>query len=152
MSILNLLHPTVKEYRNTIIIKGINGYYLQGVITKYYNTLRVGNNIFMVISRYGFTIHQFYLPDFVFILKSILNSPISDLQITNRRTISIVLKLLENETWIKPITNPTAPDKTLLKKFKWKPLDHQDRYLDTIYFNMEQYKLKGSLLSASVLF
>jgi superfamily II DNA or RNA helicase len=97
--------------------------------------------------RRDISIHSFFLPDLLYTLELIRKDPSSR---TPQSGIKKVIKLLIENTWLKRMfdKHPELLDRTALRKFLWKPLQHQTDFYTVFEQSVQSMDLRGYLLAA----
>ncbi len=135
---------TVKnQSNNTVHIGGIDAWRLSDDIQRIWGTSRFMKHMFRNFSSSGLSLHNFYLPDFVYILETIIEAKNTR---SNKRMLKHLIEVLLQETWLQNTTieQPAILDKARMNKMLTLSLfDYQDEFIDIYNRNVPKYRLKG---------
>lgn len=152
MGFLNFLKMEVIETDNTIIVKNINGHALAKFISNFWKTTTIDKHMFKSVSggRFGrIEFYKFFTIDVIYILERLAEKRNGQVP---SRTLYQMAELIKENTWFKDTQVKPAKgrlDYSKLKLFRFKPLEHQLRWLDYWNYTPTQYHLNGALLSAA---
>jgi hypothetical protein len=138
---------SVKTRGNLVHISGIDGIVMARYIKQIFETDRVNKVMFTSITDTSMTIHQFFIPDLVFILSKIRHHPKCGW--SGKRTIDKIMEGILKNTWFKCTVeeHPSMVDPSRMKLLKWKPMPKQLEFLHAYGQLMPKYDLKGYILS-----
>ncbi len=118
----------------------------------------VSKHMFKEINSNTLVIHQYFLPELLFVLKEMLVHVPDDtikkpkkMTASNYTTRRIIEKLYEN-TWLSNLTREHVPildRKAISKNLLWDPLPHQEDFLDYYDKFIPRYKLRGALFAGA---
>lgn len=115
------------QSNNTVHIGGIDAWRLSDDIQRIWGTSRFMKHMFRNFSSSGLSLHNFYLPDFVYILETIIEAKNTR---SNKRMLKHLIEVLLQETWLQNTTieQPAILDKARMNKMLTLSLfDYQDR-------------------------
>lgn len=133
----------------TITISGFRTEALLTSIRNHWGTSKIGANIFSKVSSHSVVMDEFFLPDLMYILKTMLSSKSSRIA---RRVVSDILNGLLENTWLKNTATEDFRkrfDYRRLALSSWTPLPHQLEFLRHYEEMSERYSLKGYILGAA---
>lgn len=131
------------QSNNTVHIGGIDAWRLSDDIQRIWGTSRFMKHMFRNFSSSGLSLHNFYLPDFVYILETIIEAKNTR---SNKRMLKHLIEVLLQETWLQNTTieQPAILDKARMNKMLTLSLfDYQDEFIDIYNRNVPKYRLKG---------
>lgn len=138
----------VVETAEAIEIRGVKAQSLARDIMKLWSSQRVERYMFYQIEGKFISFPKFFAPDVHYILMQVHNYKNAS---TSKSVIRSALKELEQNTWLKNITED-KPDilnmGVALPKFKKSPLPHQMKFFEAFNYRVPRYGLTGYLLSA----
>lgn len=142
----------VVETPETIIVKNINGHALGRFITTFWKTSVIEKYMFKKVTggRFGqMEFYKFFTLDVIYMLEKLSEKRNGSVP---ARTLHQIVELLKQNTWYKDTQKEPSQPRLDFKKldlFNYKPLPHQQGFLD--YYNKipTQYHLNGALLSAA---
>lgn len=114
-----------------------------------WKTSKIQDQMFSRVTRNSVTFHEFFLPDVLYTLETIVAKPRRGAA-TNYRVLKKVVEKLKTETWLKRtyMKLPDILDFMQVQKLKWKLLDHQKNFLRQYNEVIPKYGLHGMLLAA----
>jgi hypothetical protein len=138
---------SVKERGNLVKISGIDGLVMSRFIAKIFETQIINKQMFTSITDTSLTIHQFFIPDLVFMLSKIRMDPKCGW--SGRRTIDKIVEGIMRNTWFKVTLEDKPPmiDPKRMDLLKWKPMPKQLEFLHAYGVLMAKYDLRGYLLA-----
>lgn len=148
MAFFVLGSPKVMERGNQIHITNIRTDSLTRDLKRVFRTTRVATYMFTSISRASFVVESFFALELYHLLDELTKR--RGLGSNYRALTAIKEGLLEN-TWLAN-TQRSVKDRLnfdRLRELNYKPLDFQERFLRTYSQAVEQYGLKGMLLSGT---
>lgn len=142
-------NPTIEVTDKYVIVYGIDGHRLNRIISKVYKTSRIQNYLFTKYTGNRLEFHLFFALEVYLILKRVLTAP-DNYNIVPKRTISQVLDLLENNTWVKhALSVPDLNELTLPSiPLKYTPMPDQEKFLKTYLYRKNLWGLNGMMLAA----
>lgn len=138
----------VVETESAIEIRGVKAQSLARDIMKLWTSKRVERYMFYQIEGKFISFPKFFAPDVHYILMQVHNYKNA---YTSKSVIRSALKELEENTWLKNITEdkPDILDLSVaIPKFKKTPLPHQMKFFEAFNYRIPRYGLQGYLLSA----
>jgi len=139
---------TVMEKGDTITIEGLPAGRLMSDIRRVWSTSKIEQYMFSKVTTSSIKFNRFFAVDFAFALESLLEKGSK----SNRRAVRRILELLYTETWLRE-TREKHPDilnwELLETKYKFKPLEHQERFFKGYNELVPKFRLKGFLLGAA---
>ena len=141
---------TVSEEYNKIEISGINTTSFISDFDKLWKTKSATKHMFESKSSAYISFHSFFLPDvYVTIVKLLEPNSIKKRKLSTNTLLKIKQGII-NDTWIGNLNKiyPDIVDMTKTKKLVWKPLPHQNDFIDTYNEMVPKMRLNGYLLSA----
>lgn len=148
-----LFSINLTETNETYIVSGINGRDIGKFISKVWKTSVLESYMFKSITggRFGkMEFYKFFLIDVIYMLEKLASQRNPRVPV---RTLNEIVTLLKEQTWFKDVNNldrlPNKLDYSKLKDFNFKPLPHQQRWLDYYNKTPTAYKLNGALANVS---
>jgi len=140
---------SVEESNNIVKIKGIPGEKLLRDMEKVWGTSRIGLNFFNEVGRNHLIMHSFFLPDFVYVLRTLLSH--KKAYRVGPRIITKIIDRIYTDTWLKSTQTEynSMMNKGKLSDILFSPLDHQEEFIKTYDQMVQKFKLKGYLLAAA---
>ena len=137
----------VVEGATDITVSGVPADVIRRDISKIWSTEKINSYMFSHISKNAFSFPKFFAPDVHYALSAITKIKRSK---TRHRPVKHILKLLEEETWLKVITeeHPNILDKSQMRQMNITLLPHQDNFLDVYNERVPKYDLNGYMLAA----
>ena len=137
----------VSEDEKYITIGGVKAENIGKDILRLWGTNRIEQYMFSEIGGRVIRFPKFFGPEVHYILNKILNTKGAA---TSRGGIRDALKLLEQNTWMKRITQEyeSILNMDALKLFKKQPMPHQMNFFQMYSHRTQAYGLNGYLLSA----
>lgn len=142
----------VVETPETIIVKNINGNALGRFITSFWKTSVLEKYMFKRVTggRFGqIEFYKFFTLDVIYVLERLSEKRNGSVP---ARTLHQIVELLKQNTWYKDTQKEPAHPRLDFKKldqFNYKPLPHQQGFLDYYNETPSKYHLKGALLNGS---
>lgn len=137
----------VEEDDKYITIGGVKAENLGKDIMRLWGTNRIERYMFTEIGGRVIKFPKFFGPEVHYMLGKVLNikNPA-----TSRGSVKDALQLLEQNTWMKRITQeyPSIINTKALKLFRLSPMPHQVNFFNAYDVRKQQYALNGYLLSA----
>lgn len=138
------LFLSVKQEGDYVVIKGLNYKRLYQDIKRTYKTNKI-LNIFEIISSFGgfsksIYIHNFFLPEFIFILSNLYLRP----------SYKSVINLIYSNTWLSNTLKTSfikTTDLSTLKKLNYSLKPFQKEFIELYDKRKQQYNLKGFILA-----
>lgn len=133
----------------TVVISGFRTDALLTSIRNHWGTGKIGGNIFKKISSHSVTMDEFFLPDLLYILKTMLSSKSSRIA---RRVVSDIMNGLLSNTWLKNTVREDFRKRfnyNKLAESTWTPLPHQLEFLRHYEEMSDRYNLRGYILGAA---
>lgn len=138
-----------QENDTQITIRGVRVTPLAQDIMSVWSTNKIEQHMFTKFKSSEISFPKFFAPDFHYMLQAISNN--YKHRRTSKSIINKALTELEENTWLKRLTEPV--DKLLnrakLNLFKLTPLKHQAEFFDIYEDRVQRYGLTGYLLSAA---
>lgn len=141
---------TVRTVGNRILVDGVRSQFIQQDLKKLFGTTRVSEHLIDIRSRHSFSIHEFFLPDFIHCIDSIIESG-KLYKIPYRTFFKIREEIVEN-TWVKHVYDENVPnrlDESALSLFYKSPLDYQSEFFKYYNDTTWKFRLNGALFAAS---
>jgi len=137
----------VSEDEKYITIGGVKAENIGKDILRMWGTNRIEQHMFNEIGGRVIRFPKFFGPEVHYILSKILNNK---KVVTSRGSIKDALALLEQNTWMKRITQEYDPiiDLDAVKLFNKTPMPHQINFFQMYSHRTQSYGLNGYLLSA----
>lgn len=144
--LLNRIELKVQS-NNTVFVSGIDAYTFVEDVSKVWRTSKFMKHMFRSFSSSGFSIHNFYLPDFVYMCRKITEEKGTR---SNKRMLHLLIDKIMTETWMQSTLEkaPELLDFSRLKNLKVTPLPHQMEFFQIFNENVSRYRLQGYLLAA----
>jgi len=135
------------ENERNVELRGVKAESLGRDIMKLWGSSRVEKYMFDQISGKYISFPKFFAPDVHYILTRVLQYKGAH---TSRGAIKSALRELEENTWLKNITedHPDILDMSQVSHFKKRPLPHQVSFLEAFNHRVPRYGLLGYLLAA----
>jgi hypothetical protein len=140
---------TAEEKNGTVYVEGVNANFMDKDFQKMWKTSKIGIHMFSKITRNGFQLPSFFALELRYMLEKLLGTG-KQMQVSRRTARQIVDQLNEN-TWLASTMDESKRCLNLdnLKKFHWKPLDHQLNFLLHYDKLVPQFGLHGMILAAA---
>lgn len=139
----------VKQKGNVIHVNGVPADLMAADIKRIWNTSRINSHMFIKLSRSGFSIPAFFIPDLVYMIDTMINNRKRGTRV--RSLTNLRNHLIEN-TWLKQTEDEeTKPrlDLSKLSNLNYRPLDYQQAFLEHYNKVVDRYNLRGYLLAAA---
>lgn len=138
---------TVKTRGNQVRISGIDGLVMARYIKQIFETDRVNKIMFTSYNDTSMSIHEFFIPDLVFILSKIRHHPKCGW--SGKRTIDKIVEGILKNTWFGRTVqeHPSMIDPKRMSLLKWKPMPKQLEFLHAYGQLMPKYDLRGYILA-----
>jgi hypothetical protein len=138
----------VSEEGNFIRIEGLPTYQYTNDLARIWRTSKIGLNMFSKITSSYVVFHKFFLPEVIYTLESILETPRGGNY--NYRAIRKAAEELRRETWFKRTTErfPDILNFHNLNRLTATLFDTQMGFLHTYNEKVPQFNLQGYMLAA----
>lgn len=140
---------TVEEKNSRIIVEGVPGYFIEKDIANAWKTSKLGNNMFIKVTRSSFIIPSFFALDLRYMLESMIENT-GRLDMSKRTARQIVDRLNEN-TWLRYTLGdpPGCLDFSKINNFTMTPLNFQMEFLKYYDKLVPKYGLNGLMLAGA---
>ncbi|AGB07309.1 hypothetical protein [Vibrio phage VP4B] len=141
-----LFGPAIEVEENRAVISGVSWRHLEQDLIRLYGTTTISKYMLSRINSRKFEVKSFFLLELNHLITKLLQLKTTR---TNRRDLTKLLELIQQETWIRDtiVPKPSTFDfKAMQKRVKLKPLEPQLRFLETYPSRKASYHLKGLLL------
>ncbi|BAW98221.1 DNA helicase, phage-associated [Vibrio phage pTD1] len=141
-----LFGPAIEVEAGRTVISGVSWRHLEQDLIRLYGTTTISKYMLSRINSRKFEVKSFFLLELNHLITRLLQLKTTR---TNRRDLSKLLELIQQETWIQDtlLSKATTFDfKAMQKRVKLKPLEPQLRFLETYPVRKSSYHLKGLLL------
>lgn len=134
---------------NYISIQGLPQRGYMNDIYALWKTSKITEYMFIRHTKTSVTFHQFFLPDVLYTLETIVSKPRRGSG-TNYRILRKVIEELKKNTWLSRVDQkqPDILDFKQIDKINVKLLDHQDDFLHLYNDMVPRYNLMGYMLAA----
>lgn len=139
---------TVVVRGGEVFVEGVPGDTISRDIRKIWKTSKVEAGLFSHIGDSSFSFNEFFCIEILYAIDTLLAG---EKTTTSIRTLTKIRSELVSKTWLGQTTQQTDSrlDYSLLKDFKFSPLEHQSRFF-TYYDQITgSYGLNGMMLAAS---
>jgi SNF2-related domain len=135
------------EEGEKIVIRGVKAEAVGKEIMREWSTSRVERNMFIDFKSSMISFPKFFAPDVHYMLQTLA----ANKETRNRSALRKAARELEENTWLKRITEEVKPflDRSKLNLFDKTPLPHQSKFFDIYEDRVQRYGLTGYLLSAA---
>jgi hypothetical protein len=140
---------SVRQAGNHVRVTGLDAVIMRHHFKKIFETDILVKMMFTTITDTSFSIHEFFLPDLLYMLEQLRVDPACGW--SGRRTIDKIVSGIMKNTWYNITTQPFTSmiDTNRLKLLKWKPLPHQEIFLEDFGQRLPKFDLRGLLLGAA---
>ena len=139
----------VTQSSNLVRIVGIDGMVMRKHLSILFESDQIAKMMFTSITDTSMTLHEFFIPDFLYMLKVFKEHP--KCSWAARRTVDRIVAGILKNTWYAVTTKPYTPmvDPKKMDLLKWKPLPKQVEFLHAYGNILPKYDLKGYLLGVA---
>ena len=140
---------TAEEKNGWVYVEGVNASFMDKDFQRMWKTSKIGMHMFSKVTRNGFVLPSFFALELRYMLEKLLST--GKQMLVSRRTARQIVDQLNENTWLASTLDESKRCLNLdnLKKFHWKPLDHQLNFLHHYDKLVPQFGLKGMILSAA---
>lgn len=140
---------TVEQTTSRIIIRGIDGHLVVKKIADWWQTSRIGPNIFTKVTGKELQFPLFFAVDVYYLFKCLVEQ--KEVKYVPVPKLRQAMELLLEKTWLASTISdqPGRLDFTALDLFRWTPEKDQQAFLEYYNSQISRYNLKGTLVNGA---
>lgn len=139
----------VEEKKGLVHVEGVPADVISRDIASIWSTSKINKNMFTYVGNNSFSMEPFFLPDFLYMINTIISHRQRRSSI---RTLSRIRDMLMENTWMANFEKSESKgrlDWSKLKNVKWDPLRHQAEFFKHYDTELDRYMLNGYLVAAA---